>query len=420
MNDNPEGTPNPLNPAPEAPVAAEPVAAEPVATEPAVSTPAAEPVSEPTKIEPVAPAAPKKKGKAGIIIGIILGLVAIGCGVAAILIFFVFNKGGDQITDAMTKLLNGDNRNIAISGSYTADESTSMPISFDYNAQIDTVAKAGIVNVNISGNLGGMDLNSTVEARLPGDDKAYLKIGGIKSIFTKALNQSGANCEGSACDAYLEMMISSMKTANPQFGIFASLIELDDKWIMFDNATISSMFTLPTGMKLDDISSHKNEVVDTYKKYPFLKSSTNDLKIAKKSNTLYRVEFDYDKLASFTNELASKNGSSSNVTADSLKQSMEKAGDVYVEIDGSNNFTRFYAGGQDFDISYPSSVNVVAPSDYTTSETLIELLGNMITGFSGLKSGSTNIIDDDYDYDYDDDEDDDDSILNWSWDDDED
>ena len=401
MNDNPEGTPNPLNPAPEAPVEAAPAAepapvadaapvAEPVATAPAAESaspatesaaPAAEPTA-PTTVEPVAPTT-KKKGKAGIIIGIILGVIALGCGVAAALIFFVFNKSGDPVTDAMVKLLNGDNRNIAISGTYAADESGSMPISFSYNAQVDTVAKAGIVNVDISGNLSGMDLNTTVEVRIPGDNKAYLKFSGVKSIFIDALNQSGMSCEGSACDVYINAMISSMQSASPQFGIVASLITLDDKWIMFDNATLSSAFTLPAGIKLDDVSSHKNEVVDTYKKYPFLKSTTNDVKIAKKNNTLYKVEFDYDKLASFTNELASKNGYTSTVTESQLKESLEKAGDIYVEIDGNNNFTRFYAAGQDFAISYPTNVNVATPDDYTTSDSLIEMFSNYIGGFLG-------------------------------------
>ena len=141
-------------------------------------------------------------------------------------------------------------------------------------------------------------------------------------------------------------------------------------------------------MKLDDISSHKNEVVDTYKKYPFLKSSTDNLKISKKKDALYKVEFDYDKLASFTNELATKNGATSNVTADDLKKSLASAGDIYVEIDSNKNFTRFYAAEQDFDVTYPSSINVVAPSDYTTSDSLVEIFANIIMSFMGGASST--------------------------------
>lgn len=415
MNDNPEGTPNPLNPAPEAPVEAAPVT-EPA---PAPAVPESEPTA-PVAVEPVAPT-PKKKGRAGLIIGIILGVIALGCGVAAILIFFVFNKGGDPVTDAMTKLLNGDNRNVAVAGTFDYS-STGTPISVTYNAQVDTVAKVGVVTADISGSANGMSMDVNAEVRFPGDDKAYLKFSGIKKIFTDALKQSGIDCDSVDCDSYISMMLgdgTNTTSSSSPMSIFSSLISLDGKWIMFE-ANITDSFSLPSGMKLDDISSHKNEVVDTYKKYPFLKSSTNDLKIAKKNDTLYKIEFDYDKLASFTNELASKNGSSQTVTAADLQKSMAEAGDIYVEIDGNHNFTRLNVGGQDLAITYPSNVNVVAPDDYTTSDTLIEMFGGFLSAFTGgvkdcdSESDGCSLIEDD------DDDDDDDYDLDWSWDDDED
>lgn len=409
MNETPEGTPNPLSAAPEAAAPAPaPVAPEPVAPA-APAAPAAEPVA------PAAPvaAAPKKKGKAGIIIGIILGVIALGCGIAAILFFFVFNKSNDPITDAMVKLLNGDNRNVAISGTYDYS-AAGTPISIDFSAQMDTVAKAGIVTADISGSANGMTLNVNAEVRLPGDDKAYLKLSGIKNIFTDALKQAGVDCDATDCTSYLELMTSTASNgSSSMLGMFSSLFAIDGKWIMFE-ANIADSFSLPIGVKLDDVSSHQNEVVDTYKKYPFLKSSTNDLKISKKTDTLYKVEFDYDKLASFTNELASKNGSSQTVTASDLEKSMSNTGDIYVEIDGNNNFTRLYANEQDFTISYPSNINVVAPEDYTTSDALMEIFGSMFGGFTG----GLEYDDDDDIIDYDDDGDDD-YDFDWDWEEDE-
>ena len=169
---------------------------------------------------------------------------------------------------------------------------------------------------------------------------------------------------------------------------------------------------------------YKNEIVDAYKKNPFLKSSTKDLAIAKKNDTLYKIEFDYDKLANFVNEVSSKNGGSYSVSASDLQSSLSSLGDIYVEIDGNNNFTRLYANGQDLTITYPSNINVVTPDDYTTSDSLMEIFSSMFGGFSGSISGG-NIYDcgdkcdvDDYDIDLNlDDLDDDD--WDWIWDDDE-
>ncbi len=428
MNDNPEGSPNPLTPAPEA--AAPAPAPAPAEVAPAPAPVAPEPVAPaepaaPVAAAPVAPA-PKKK-KTGIIIGVILGIIALGCGVAALLFFFVFNKTTDPATDAMVKLLNGDNRNIAIAGTFEYGESA-MPLSIGYNAQFDTVAKAGVVTATISGTTEGMTMNIDVEARATGDEKAYLKFSGIKNMFTDALKQSGIDCDTVDCTTYIEMIASTGDTTG-SLGMLTSLFALDGKWILLDGVDLTSSFSLPTGMKLDDISSHKNEIVDTYKKYPFIKSSTENLKISKKNDTLYKLDIDFDKLASFTNEVASKNGDSTTVTADELKATISNADDIYAEIDNNKNFTRFYMGGQDLAITYPSSVSVSAPDTYTTSEELMTIFGQMFGGLNfggGVKDcavdseGCIEYPDDDYAYDIlDDDDDEEDSDWDWIWDDDE-
>ena len=280
---------------------------------------------------------------------------------------------------------------------------------------------AGVVTANISGSASGMTLDVNAEVRFPGDDKAYLKLSGLKKIFTDTLKQSGVDCDTVDCDSYISLMTSGMSStgSSSDFGsIFVALLDIDGKWIMFEGADFTSYLTLPTNMKIDDISSHKNEVVDTYKKYPFLKSSTENLKISKKYDTLYKLEFDYDNLANFTNELASKNGSSQTVTASDLKSSMASAGDIYVEIDGNHNFTRLNAGGQDFAITYPTNINVVTPDDYTTSDTLMKLFGNFFGGFTGglTDCGDKCDVIEDEDEDDDEDDDDDDLLFNWSLD----
>lgn len=364
MNENPEGAQTPLTPAPEA-----------AAPAPATEAPAPAPAA-PEPVAPAAPAAPKKK-KTGLIIGLVLGFLAIVGGVVAILFIFVFNKSGDPASNAFQKLLNGDNRNIAVSG--RVDVNTGTAATINYTAAIDSVAKAGTVSARINTNVNGLDAEVEVEARLTGDENVYLKVSGVKDIYLNALKQYGFDCDEMDCDSLIS---SSTSSSNDMFSGFLSL---EDKWIKIEGAKITSAFTLPAGLKLDDISSHKNEVIDLYKKYPFIVSDTKDLKIAKKNDTLYKITIDYDKLASFANEAVKNSGQSVDVSQ--VKDAIEKAGDVYAEIDNNGNFTRLYAGGQDITISYPTNITVSAPEDYTTSSELESIFGQIFSSFSG---GSSN------------------------------
>lgn len=434
MNENPEGTPNPLNNTPEAAPAAPatPAPAEPVA-EP-VAPVAAAPVAEAAK--PVAPVAaasvaepqvatPAKKKKGGLIAGIICLVVALGCGIAALLVLFVFNKGGDPVTDGLVKLLNGDKRNIAVNG--TADlDMLGNSFNIDYNAQFDTVAQAGSFGANIAFDYNGVDATLSAEGRKIGGGDAYLKISGLKDLFLGSLTQYGIDCTAVDCEQYLSMMSTSTSAANQ-----SSLLSIEDKWVRVATNDSFSNFpvSLPGGVDLGDLGSEKNTIIDLYKKYPFLISSTDNLGIAKKNDTLYKITYDYDKMASFMNEL-SKNAkcdegascATKDVTADELKAQLSDSGEYYVEVNGDHDITRIYVksgteGGfdttVDMAISYPSSINIEAPTDFIESSDAFTLF-NMFGAFN--QGGSSyNSYDDDYDWGYDDEDYDYSESYDWSW-----
>lgn len=417
MNENPEGVAAPLTPAPEAAAPAPapaPEAAAPVATDAAPAV-----------------AVPKKK-KTGIIIGSIIGALVLAGGVAAILVLFVFGKSGDPMTNAMAKLLNGENRNIAVSGSFDY-EMMGTPLTVGYNAQFDTVAKAGVVTADLSGSFNGMDLSANVEARMAGDDSAFIKISGIRDMFTNMISQSGIQCTGTECDTYIDTMISGMGSFDPTGGMLSAIVQLDGKWIKLSGVNLTSSISLPAGLSLDGINSHKSELTEAYKKNPFIKTSTENLKITKKANTLYKISFDYEKMANFSNEVAKIFGSSeTNATASQMEAAYKDAGDIYVEIDGNNNITRLYfeipnMSTQDFTISYPANVNVAAPDDYTTSDIFNSIFQSFGGGSYSLNGGTVTDCDSETDdciedIDYIDSLDDleDSSNFDWIWDDDED
>ena len=441
MNENPEGTPNPLEQAPGA-VAPTPVAPEPAAA-PAEATPT--PAATPTT-EPVAPATPKKK-KTGIIIGAIIGALAIAGGVAAILIIFVFGKSGNPVSDAFVRMLSNEERKVAVAGTFDYNL-MGTPFAVSYNAQVDTVAKVGVVTADISGEYSGMSLDVNLEARLTGNDKLYLKVGGISSMFNGMFEQLGVDCETEDCSSYLSLITSSMDESNPIMSAITALMQIDDKWIKIDGIDFNSL-PLMLGLNADDILARKNELVESYNKNPFLTSDTKDIKVAKKANDIYRVGIDFDKMAEFINEMVRKSCDPDSecgfkgYTGSEVKTMIGSFGDVYVEVDGNNNFTRIYVdadteepadttttnpisiiGSQklDFAISYPASVNVSEPTDYITSDqlmTIFESLGGLMSGYmnGSYNSGSSTIIDydslDDLDYDSLD-------SFEWLWDDEED
>ena len=417
MNENPEGAPSSLTPAPDA-VASTPTSEEPTSAKPDSATKSV------TQIKP-------KKGKLGLVLGLTAGFLALAGVTVALLFVFVFNKGGDPMTNAISKLLNGENRNIAVAGDFNYDlMGISLNVGFD--AQFDSTAKVGVATADLTGDFGGMSINANVEARMTGDDNAYLKISGLRDTFSNIISQSGIECSGDECDQYLDSIVSGISSSDPTGGMLGALLELDGEWVKLDNVNLTSNITLPAGLSFDSINGHKSEIVEAYKKNPFIKTSTEDLKITKKANTLYKISFDYEKMANFSNEVAKILGSNStSVTAAQLESTYKDAGTAYVEIDGNNNITRLYfeASGmaaQDFTLSYPANVNVAVPESYTTSD-IINSIFNNAGGSSYIINGGGDIEDcdsetddctddtDTFDIDLDDLED-----FQWIWDDDED
>lgn len=404
MNENPGETPNPLNPTPQA---------APVAPAPAEPAPAAQPVAQPVaptaSTDVATPEAPKKK-KTGLIVGIILGILAIGGIVAAILILFVFNKSGSgsSVDDAIIKLLSGENKRIAISTEISAGPDSDIPLSAKLSGQFDIEKQIGSMTADIEIQAEGQNnFAFNIEARSVNNSTAYLKISGVKDAVIEMLEKQGnIDCDTTDCSVYFDMMINSGDSTNP----FATLLDIDEKWIELDVENILDKFLSITigGAEAEDLTEKKIDFADLYKKHPFLTASTENLEISKKSNTLYKLSIDYEKLADFINEISDEK-----VTANSIKESI-KSGDIYVEIDGNNNITRIYAKASeglsdfDLDISYPSEVKVEKPTDYIDSDNLIPLFSIF---------GNSLQIEDPYDdYDWDDDYDDD--YDDYDWDDD--
>lgn len=245
MNENPGGTPNPLNPSPSvAPTGAAPAGvtpapggAQPVAPTPTQPTPTAQPVAPATQpiaattqpvatAQPVAPTQtqpatsvsvgeqlsaelakedlkasdsvvePKKKSKKGVVIAlvILLLLAAIGGAVAAILILKPFG-GKDAVPAAISKLFSSDRpKNVAASGKITAtfgDSSDVASLDVDFTSGLNTVSTEQYASATVTATFADestfqFDANEIHVAN--GD--LYLKVSGIAEALNNYQSQT--------------------------------------------------------------------------------------------------------------------------------------------------------------------------------------------------------------------------------------
>lgn len=237
MNENPEGTPNPLNPYPGsqdlaptpepiASAASEPVSpVEPMPEEPVqpieevvgaaeqkieVATPLpesapAQPIIEPamnindqsissTQINPdsqttqtVEPA--KKSGKKiATIFAVIFILVAIGCGAAAIVILKPF--GQDAVPAALSKLMNGAPSIVKIDGvatlNFNNQSSYVSNLKLDFKADLDNISGGNTISAKVAANFeNGEEFSFGADEIHTKDGNLYLKLSGISGALEK-------------------------------------------------------------------------------------------------------------------------------------------------------------------------------------------------------------------------------------------
>lgn len=213
MNENPGGTPNPVNPAPGAgninPIASRPVApAVPVtpvrpmaSTVPVTPT---EPISEAQPITPAEPVEPtetpatestieepKKKKKTGLIVGMIILVLALIAGGVALAMFFL-NKA-DPVTEAMNKIMSGNApANVAIDGTinikpkdeYSPISSLKIDLKSSANPSSLVNQSQAVLTADIQ-NLG--EFTVEFDEVYTSDGDLYFKIDGAE----EALEESG-------------------------------------------------------------------------------------------------------------------------------------------------------------------------------------------------------------------------------------
>ncbi len=439
MNENPGETPNPLNPGP-APVPAEP-APQPAPVgpaptpEPAPAAPApqplpAEPAPQPAAVEPVGPAPvepavqpaavdavaePKKSHKKAVIISVIIALlVAIGGGVAAIAILKPFNK--DAVPAAISKLMNGAPNYVTMSGTIKSvpnvEDSAFSKLDVSFSAGVDSKKQRNYAKAAISAELAdGQDFTFSLDEVHTESKNLYLKLSGIAAALEQ-LGAIDAEVNDTNClDNDLETNCESSEVIPPSIMTALGLLDvIDGEWIEIPDSTFSGIADLQTldtetaclieaAGKLDE---YGKDFANIYNANQFITYSTDNLAIAKKKDTLYRLNFDAEKMTGFINAignsgfmnemLACTGEAATNVPAkvEDVAEILAEAPAVYVEIDEDDNFTRVYmttvdenvSTTVDISFSYPSSITIEEPEYYIEFN---DLLSQILGQFYGIE-----------------------------------
>ncbi|MBR0431138.1 hypothetical protein IJJ05_02525 [Candidatus Saccharibacteria bacterium] len=432
MNENSGETPNPLNPNPGMNSGVNPGPLDANPSEPVM------PTAEPAGINPgqmapntemVAasqPVAPTGKKKTGLIVGMLVALfLAVGCGVAAVLMNMNANSG-DPVAMAVNKIMNGEApNNVAAKGAIDIaindDESpvTNLKIDLDSEIIMSSLINNSKATLTATFKDAG-DVTVEIDEMRAADGDLYLKVEGLmdalenpkllKTMFYGETEASDVvvDCteeEGCVEDVVLEeeeevVLDDSDATADDavlsQYAAYLanSLEIVDGEWVKVSleeiNEMMNSSETNTNSCLVDlisDVNQNRNSFASIYSKNAFIGSATGEVSVVKKNDPIYRVAFDKENMLSFMSELDNseiiktfnecqvendEDSISIVENQDSIIEALSKLPAIFVEVNKDYNITRLYSTLSsdeisitvDLGFSYPENVNVSEPNEY--------------------------------------------------------
>lgn len=406
MNENPEGTPNPFNPNQNAASSGTPVDTTPVGS----LDPTGRNMEQPTNPETNTP----KPKKTGLIAAIITGAFALIIGTIALVIVLMGISKNDPVAEALKKIISGDSyKNITIDGDI--DLTINSPLSpikqLSINLNSESVvnsminsSRAKLTLVDSSNN----DYSAVIEEVYANSGDLYLKIEGIDDLLK---DENFLNLILGITPTYDDTTPTNtiVSQLEPIFSIISSY---DSTWLRVSTSELQeatgSIGQTDVSSSLSCLSNlaqgtnkNRNSALEVYSKYPFVISDSKNVLIASKQNPVYKINLDAKNLAAFFNtmegtELGKSISACLNqrntmtITESDAQNLINNMPDIYVEVNGNNDFTRLYLESSysdgmikatiDLGLDYPTSVNIVEPTNTTDLQTVIQAL---ISGTSG-------------------------------------
>ena len=438
MNENSGETPNPLNSGGTMPTANPTPTPSPVATPTptAATTPATAPAPSPVqttqvesldpdgrpmeKVEETGTTSGEPKKKTGLIVGIIIAaVVLIGGIVAAVMLLPNLNKG-DAVATAMQKLMNGQAPgNVAIDGSINIlvnQEGTPIKrvnVALDSDIIVGSLINTSSAVLTFT-TYDDKDYSVNFDEVYAANGDLYFKVEGATAALedSKLLNllmnnevNEVVDCDGEETDCVVEETVETTTETtveDPTSGIIDVFEVVDGVWLKISVDEISeasksftsgeSAISCITDM-VSDLNKNSNSAAELYNKYPFVASSTENVKVPAKNGPVYLIEIDSKNFTNYVNSINNSEitsnlyscmGAENNVSLneEDVAELLAEMPKVYAEVNGNYDFTRLYlemdisdgmaSATIDLGFSYPQNVNASEPVEYTDFSEVIQ------------------------------------------------
>lgn len=343
------------------------------------------------------PMQPKKK-KTGLIIGVVLGVIALIAIISAVLVYFLWWQNPEKmVTDAVS--------NAIMAKKMTADGKVVIDMrdqgKIELNVKTATESGKSKANIDAKLNIKGVEKSIPLDGDMVlGDDGTiYVKINNFKDLYGTLLeivmeSSSGGKASRAQIETYRDQTLRKMSS---------EIDKMSNTWMKISPDEIGSEYKCGINAlkKIQSDESVRKEVVQLYQKNSFF--TIKDSKISDRNGGRgFELKGDNSKLSKFSDELKNssagkafskcgksnsyKSSESSSIDTASLKVWVDRSSHELkaLELKGDSKKVSVEIS---FDINMNKSEEIKVPS---SAESLKEFVEGFMEGYSsGLSSTST-------------------------------
>ena len=343
------------------------------------------------------PMQPKKK-KTGLIIGIVLGVIALIAIISAVLVYFLWWQNPEKmVTDAVS--------NAIMTKKMTADGNVVIDMrdqgKIELNVKTATDSGKSKANIDAKLNIKGVEKSIPLDGDMVlGDDGTiYVKINNFKDLYGTLLeivmeSSSGGKASRAQIETYRDQTLRKMSS---------EIDKMSNTWMKVSPDEIGDEYKCGINAlkKIQSDESVRKEVAQLYQKNSFF--TIKDSKISDRNGGRgFELQGDNSKLSKFNDEF--KNSSAGKTLSKCGKSNSYKSSELSsidtaslkVWVDRSSHELKALELKGDskkasveisFDINVNKSEEIKVPS---SAESLKEFIGGFMEGYSsGLSSTST-------------------------------
>jgi len=343
------------------------------------------------------PMRPKKK-KTGLIIGVVLGVIALIAIVSAALVYFLWWQNPEKmVTDAMSNAIMA--KKMTADGKVVVDMRDQGKI--ELNVKTATDSGKSKANIDAKLDIKGVEKNIPLkgDAVLDSDGTIYVKINNFKDLYGTLLevvmeSSSGGKMSRAQIETYRDQTLRKMSSEIDKMG---------NTWMKISPDEIGSEYKCGIDVlkKIQNDESVRKEVAQLYQKNSFF--TIKDSKISDRNGGRgFELQGDNSKLSKFNDEFKnssvgkalSKCGKSNSYKSSELSSIDTASLKVWVDR-SSHELKALELKGDSkkvsveisFDIDVNKSEEIKIPS---SAESLKEFIEGFMEGYSsGLSSTST-------------------------------